>query len=514
MHMAIFQALLLLLFVYSSLLIHAMAGDCQSSSCSEGGVSVRFPFGLENHQSFMSCAYNPLFSLKCSTSNYSSSTTQQRSPLVFNLPSSGDFFVRNINYLKQEIQLYDPSNCLPKRFLKLDLSFSPFKPLSYTNYTFLRCPKHAVKHPSNSFSIIDCLSNSTVSVLATSSMSVVRAMNICEPYAANLHVPVSRSGQSQDWFSSDFRLRWNAPDCRRCEAQGGVCAFAPFADYTIQDIACSFDNATTPAGTKSSVKKGTRIFWIIVVCIILPGVAFMSCMWCLKKTGVYITKQLSRSWYRRSRSRGAVHNPSEMPTTSVPTPLFTAEAEARVFEDDIGSSSRRNRCAICLQDNQPWEQRPWLMLQQQQGCQHSFHPHCLAQWLEFNQGCWRCPACYWDSLITSSPEMEMATARTSPTPQPTMSSSSSFTNSMATADAEHSTSTLLYTAKVFEDSEWVPRRGENSCAICRDKYVAQEKLGLVNGCQHSFHAHCLQSWLDTSPTCPLCRNTSLSSIPT
>nr|GME02955.1 putative RING-H2 finger protein ATL21A [Ipomoea batatas] len=358
--MAIFQALLL--FLISSLLIHAMAGDCQSSSCSEGGVSVRFPFGLENQPSFMSCAYNPLFSLKCSTSNSnssssSSSSSQQRSPVpvVFNLPSSGDFFVRKINYLKQEIQLYDPSNCLPKRFLKLDLSFSPFKALNYSNYTFLRCPKHVVKQPSSS--VIDCLSNSTVSVLATSSMSVVRAMNMCEPLAANLSVPVS---QSEHWFSShsDFRLRWSAPDCRWCEAQGGVCAFAPFADYTIQDLGCSFDNATTPS------------------------------------------------------------------------------------------------------------------------------------------------------------EMEMETGWTSPIPQPTMSSSSSLRNSMAPTSTNTTThQTLLYTPKVFEDSERLPRPGEISCAICRDKYVAQERLGLVNGCQHSFHAHCLQSWLDTSPTCPLCR-ISLSSIPT
>nr|GMD61889.1 putative RING-H2 finger protein ATL21A [Ipomoea batatas] len=482
MHMAIFQAQALLLFLISSLLIHAMAGDCQSSSCSEGGVSVRFPFGLENQPSFMSCAYNPLFSLKCSTSNSnssSSSSSQQRSPVpvVFNLPSSGDFFVRKINYPKQEIQLYDPSNCLPKRFLKLDLSFSPFKALNYSNYTFLRCPKHVVKQPSSS--VIDCLSNSTVSVLATSSMSVVRAMNMCEPLAANLSVPVS---QSEHWFSShsDFRLRWSAPDCRWCEAQGGVCAFAPFADYTIQDLGCSFDNATTPSGTKSFMKKGTRILWIIGVCIILPGVAFMSCMWCLKISGDYISRNWRRLYYRNRRSRsrggggggGAVHNPSE----TVPRPLFTA-AEAR---------ARRNRCAICLQDYQ----------QTVQG--HS-------RWLMNS----RCPACYWDS----SPEMEMETGWTSPIPQPTMSSSS-LRNSMSPTSTNTTThQTLLYTPKVFEDSERLPRPGEISCAICRDKYVAQERLGLVNGCQHSFHAHCLQSWLDTSPTCPLCR-ISLSSIPT
>lgn len=236
------------------------------------------------------------------------------------------------------------------------------------------------------------------------------------------------------------------------------------------------------------MKKGTRIFWIIAVCIILPGVAFMSCMWCLKISGDYISRNWRRLYYRNRRSRsrggGAVHNPSEMATTTVPRPLFTAAAAA------AEARPRRNRCAICLQDYQQPVQGHWLMNS-------------------------RCPTCYWDSFfIISSPEMEMETGWTSPIPQPTMSSSSSLRNSMAPTSTNTTThQTLLYTPKVFEDSERLPRPGEISCAICRDNYVVQERLGLVNGCQHSFHAHCLQSWLDTSPTCPLCR-ISLSSIPT
>lgn len=263
------------------------------------------------------------------------------------------------------------------------------------------------------------------------------------------------------------------------------------------------------------MKKGTRIFWIIVVCIILPGVALMSCMWCMKIASVYITKQQSRRHpYYRSNSMATtqpVQNPvmATTTTTTVPTPETDLDIRlfaARVFEDS-GTLPRpgRNSCAICHQDYQP-EQRAWLV----QGCQqHSFHAHCLEEWLEFNSGC---PAC-WNSLISSP---EMATARSSPTPQPT---SSSLTNStamaMATTEQNPEMTTTrntqtLYTAKLFEDSQWLPRPGENSCAICRDKYLAEERLGLVNGCQHSFHAHCLESWLKTSPTCPLCRN-SLSS---
>ncbi|CAH9123667.1 unnamed protein product, partial [Cuscuta epithymum] len=272
----------------------------------------------------MSCAYDPLFTLRCSNSSGGSHSSSPPPPVVFNLPSYGDFFVRSINYSGQQIQLYDPQNCLPRRFLKLDLSFSPFAPLHYRNYTFLRCPKRAaVKKAANasSFSVIRCLGNSSVSVIATSSASAVTALSaVCETFAADLRVPVS--GDDVDWVSSssDFRLGWSSPDCRSCEAEeGGVCSFAPYADYTIQSIGCNFDNTTAaipPPSGRSLRRKGTRIFLISALCIVLPAVIAMVCMRCF----IHIRKVYNRRTYHGSgRNRRQQNMVMGTPTTATQT---------------------------------------------------------------------------------------------------------------------------------------------------------------------------------------------------
>lgn len=63
----------------------------------------------------------------------------QRPNLQFSLtlPNSGDFLVRNINYLSQQVQLYDPNDCLPSGLLTLNLSSSPFVGSFYRNSEYL-----------------------------------------------------------------------------------------------------------------------------------------------------------------------------------------------------------------------------------------------------------------------------------------------------------------------------------------------------------------------------------------
>lgn len=41
-----------------------------------------------------------------------------------------------------------------------------------------------------------------------------------------------------------------------------------------------------------------------------------------------------------------------------------------------------------------------------------------------------------------------------------------------------------------------------SCAICLCKIDNEHKLD----CGHTFHEHCIQKWINTSPSCPICRN--------
>ncbi|KAI3444414.1 hypothetical protein Pfo_001079 [Paulownia fortunei] len=225
--MGVLKIIFFALFLFQA--IHAQ-NDCPSRFCGKNPFVVRFPFRLQGQQP-PSCGY-PGFDLSC--------TSQKPEVVVLNLPYSGDFWVRDINYLTQEIQLYDPNGCLPRRLLSLNLSSSPFIAGYSQNFTFLSCPPDLV---ATRFTTIDCLSNSTASVLATSSMNLARAMNICSTIVT-LPVPVSWP-QDDDWLSSnlneDLRLTWNVPNCEGCEARGGICGFE---NSTSDQILCFTDPGT------------------------------------------------------------------------------------------------------------------------------------------------------------------------------------------------------------------------------------------------------------------------------
>ena len=43
-----------------------------------------------------------------------------------------------------------------------------------------------------------------------------------------------------------------------------------------------------------------------------------------------------------------------------------------------------------------------------------------------------------------------------------------------------------------------------TCCICQEDYVIGDKLRLL-GCDHAYHAHCIDPWLRTTGVCPQCR---------
>jgi E3 ubiquitin-protein ligase ATL10/75/76/77/78 len=43
------------------------------------------------------------------------------------------------------------------------------------------------------------------------------------------------------------------------------------------------------------------------------------------------------------------------------------------------------------------------------------------------------------------------------------------------------------------------------CAICLAEFAPGERLRVLPRCNHGFHAHCIDRWLDATPTCPTCR---------
>lgn len=48
------------------------------------------------------------------------------------------------------------------------------------------------------------------------------------------------------------------------------------------------------------------------------------------------------------------------------------------------------------------------------------------------------------------------------------------------------------------------------CSVCLGDYVAEDRLQQIPSCGHTFHIDCIDSWLSTHSTCPLCRSSLLS----
>ncbi|KAK3031589.1 hypothetical protein RJ639_035595 [Escallonia herrerae] len=48
-------------------------------------------------------------------------------------------------------------------------------------------------------------------------------------------------------------------------------------------------------------------------------------------------------------------------------------------------------------------------------------------------------------------------------------------------------------------------KGALECAVCLNEFEDDEKLRLIPKCDHVFHSECIDQWLDSHVTCPVCR---------
>lgn len=46
---------------------------------------------------------------------------------------------------------------------------------------------------------------------------------------------------------------------------------------------------------------------------------------------------------------------------------------------------------------------------------------------------------------------------------------------------------------------------ETQCSVCLSDYQPDERLQRIPPCGHTFHINCIDHWLSTNTTCPLCR---------
>ncbi|XP_021742079.1 RING-H2 finger protein ATL46-like [Chenopodium quinoa] len=58
---------------------------------------------------------------------------------------------------------------------------------------------------------------------------------------------------------------------------------------------------------------------------------------------------------------------------------------------------------------------------------------------------------------------------------------------------------------VFQYKEIVGLKEPFDCAVCLCEFTEQDKLRLLPLCSHAFHIDCIDTWLLSNSTCPLCR---------
>ncbi|KAB1212192.1 RING-H2 finger protein ATL46 [Morella rubra] len=64
---------------------------------------------------------------------------------------------------------------------------------------------------------------------------------------------------------------------------------------------------------------------------------------------------------------------------------------------------------------------------------------------------------------------------------------------------------------VFYYKDIMGTDGPFDCAVCLCEFSEQDKLRLLPTCSHAFHIDCIDTWLLSNSTCPLCRRTLLGS---
>ena len=55
----------------------------------------------------------------------------------------------------------------------------------------------------------------------------------------------------------------------------------------------------------------------------------------------------------------------------------------------------------------------------------------------------------------------------------------------------------------WHDHDHEGKAGE--CAVCLEAFRAGDRCRVLPGCEHGFHAECVDSWLRKSRRCPICR---------
>ncbi|KAL3032658.1 hypothetical protein AAZX31_02G094800 [Glycine max] len=237
-------SLLLLALVFLPLKLVISGNQC-TDKC--GGVSIQFPFYLRNSKLNHTAEYPPGFDLLC---------TENKKTLILELPNvPTKLAVRKIDYKSQQIQIYDPANCLPSQLLQLsNASISPFQFPSYDyafktrrNFSFFRC---------------DSMSSSCPILLLSSYLDVIRFPEILS--CTKVKDVLSANWMDQySLYDPTVTIEWSKPDCKHCETQNQKCKWKNSTKGETECFVCSTN--TTPTSTIVLIAAGGIVGLMLLV---------------------------------------------------------------------------------------------------------------------------------------------------------------------------------------------------------------------------------------------------------
>lgn len=76
---------------------------------------------------------------------------------------------------------------------------------------------------------------------------------------------------------------------------------------------------------------------------------------------------------------------------------------------------------------------------------------------------------------------------------------------MGDANPKKTSSAILESLEKAEYKDWATADSDERCPICLDDYSPTDPVMKLNNCSHWLHRDCLQQWLGTAGTCPVCR---------
>ncbi|KAJ0961795.1 hypothetical protein J5N97_029623 [Dioscorea zingiberensis] len=110
--------------------------------------------------------------------------------------------------------------------------------------------------------------------------------------------------------------------------------------------------------------------------------------------------------------------------------------------------------------------------------------------------------------LLSRPAAAAAASSPSPPLIPLRTSDSSSDSSPArTSPSDRDPKALIESLPLFTLSSSLAALPKSSpdCAVCLSPFRPDDDLRLLPACRHAFHASCIDAWLPSTPSCPLCR---------